>query len=139
MNHCDDQTKQIWLTNYLVRRKYVEFVDPPLLHFSQRAKVRRNRTLAYLFTNPNKMKMKVIIPSIHCRHKKWFFQPPVMSFGFLDVIFWGKGLEIDIYKPPNFIWSYHIHMVNVCWPKWPKTPKLTYLSNFDVKNSIKAS
>ena len=23
--------------------------------------------------------------------KKWFFRPPVMSFGFLDVIFWGEG------------------------------------------------
>ena len=36
--------------------------------------------------------------------KKWFFRPPVMSFGFLDVIFGGKGLEIDTYKPPNFFW-----------------------------------
>ena len=35
-----------------------------------------------------------------------------MSFGFLDVIFGGKGLEIDTYKSPNFIWSYHTHMVN---------------------------
>ena len=44
--------------------------------------------------------------------KKWFSRPPEMSFGFLDVIFGGKGLEIDTYKPPNFIWSYHTHMVN---------------------------
>ena len=59
--------------------------------------------------------------------KKWFFRPPVMSFGFLDVIFGGKGLEIDTYKPPNFIWSYHIHMVNTsCWPKWPRAPKLMF-------------
>ena len=36
----------------------------------------------------------------------------MMSFGFFDVIFWGKELEIDTYKPPNFIWSYHTHMVN---------------------------
>ena len=36
--------------------------------------------------------------------KKWFCRPPAMSFGFLDVIFGGKGLEIDTYKPPNFIW-----------------------------------
>ena len=35
-----------------------------------------------------------------------------MSFGFLDVIFVGKGFEIDTYKSPNFIWLYHTHMVN---------------------------
>ena len=34
-----------------------------------------------------------------------------MSFGFFDVIFGGKGLEIDTYEPPNFIWSYHTHTV----------------------------
>ena len=57
-----------------------------------------------------------------------------MSFGFLDVIFGEKGLEIDTYKPPKFIWSCHTHMVNTtCWPKWPRAPKLTFLSNFDVK------
>ena len=71
--------------------------------------------------------------------KKWFSRPPVMSFGFFDVIFGGKGLEIDTYEPPNFIWSYHTHMVNTCWPKWPRAPKSTFLSNFDVKNSIKSS
>ena len=71
--------------------------------------------------------------------KKWFFRPPVMSFGFFYEIFGGKGLEIDTYKPPNFIWSYHTHMANTCWPKWPREPKLTFLSNFDVKNSIKSS
>eukprot|EP00493_Phyllostaurus_siculus_P023364 UN23700 len=37
-----------------------------------------------------------------------------MSFGFLDVIFGGKGLEIDTYKPLIFIWLYHTHMVNAC-------------------------
>ena len=44
--------------------------------------------------------------------KKWFFRPLVMSFGFLEVIFGRKGLEIDTYKPSNFTWSYHTHMVN---------------------------
>ena len=34
-----------------------------------------------------------------------------MTFGFLDVIFGGEGLEIDTYKLPNLIWSYHTHMV----------------------------
>ena len=67
--------------------------------------------------------------------KKWFFGPPVMSFGFLDVIFGGKGLEINTYKPPNFIWSYHTHM---------KTPwKADYWANFwtwneDISGSRKA-
>ena len=49
--------------------------------------------------------------------KKWFFRPPTMSFGFLDVIFGEKGLEIDTYKHPKFVWSYHTHIVNTtCWP-----------------------
>ena len=33
-----------------------------------------------------------------------------MRFGFLDGIFGEKGLEIDTYNPPKFIWSYHIHI-----------------------------
>ena len=43
--------------------------------------------------------------------KKMFFRPLMMSFGFLDVIFWEKGHEIDTYKPSNLsghithIWS----------------------------------
>ena len=48
--------------------------------------------------------MKVVIPSMGSRDKKCFFRHPVMSFGFLDVIFGGKVLEIDTYEPPNFIW-----------------------------------
>ena len=71
--------------------------------------------------------------------KIWFFRPPMMSFAFLDMVFEGKGLEIDTYKPPKCIWSYHTHVVNTRWPKWSRRPKLTFLSNFDVKNSIKSS
>ena len=40
--------------------------------------------------------MKVIIPSTDCRQKQWFFWPPVMSFGFFDVLFWGIGLGISL-------------------------------------------
>ena len=77
------------------------------------------------------------------------YQPPSETKSFFDIPWWvlhfltwylgGKGLEIDTYKPPKFIWSYHTHMVNACWPKWPRAPKLTFLSNFYVKNSIKSS
>ena len=70
---------------------------------------------------------------------KWFFQLPMMSFAFLDMIFGGEGLGIDTYKPSKCIWSYHTHVVNTRWPKWSRRPKLTFLSNFDVKNSIKSS
>ena len=56
--------------------------------------------------------VKVVIPSTGCREKIWFFRPPMMSFAFLDMIFGGKGLQIDTYKPPKCIWSYHTHMVN---------------------------
>ena len=71
--------------------------------------------------------------------KIWFFRPPMMSFAFLDMIFGGKGLQIDTYKPPKCIWSYHTHVVNTSWPKWSKRPKFTFLTNFHVKNSIKSS
>ena len=43
-----------------------------------------------------------------------------MSFGFLDVIFGGKELEIDTYKPPKRIWSYNTHVVNARWSKWSR-------------------
>ena len=71
--------------------------------------------------------------------KIWFFRPPMMSFAFLDMIFGGKGLQIDTYKPPKCIWSYHTHVVNTSWPKWSKRSKFTFSSDFDVKNSIKSS
>ena len=48
--------------------------------------------------------VKQCIQHAYCRAKKWFSRPPVMSFWFLDVIIGKKGLEIDTYKPPNFIW-----------------------------------
>ena len=48
--------------------------------------------------------IKVVVSSTACRAKKWFSRPPAMSFGFLDVILGGKAIEIDTYKPPNFIW-----------------------------------
>ena len=54
--------------------------------------------------------------------KKWFFRPPMMSFAFLDMIFGGKGLQIDTYKPLKCIWSYHTHVVNTRWPKWSRRP-----------------
>ena len=44
--------------------------------------------------------------------KNGFLDPPMMSFAFLDMIFGGKGLQIDTYKPPKCIWSYHTHVVN---------------------------
>ena len=44
--------------------------------------------------------------------KNGFSDPPMMSFAFLDMIFGGKGLQIDTYKPPKCIWSYHTHVVN---------------------------
>ena len=59
--------------------------------------------------------MKLVIPSTHGREKMKVFSTPVMSFGFLDVIFGVKGLGIDTYKPLKFIWSYHKHMVNTTW------------------------
>ena len=71
--------------------------------------------------------------------KNGFFDPPMMSFAFLGMIFGGKGLEIDTYKPPKCICSYHTHVVNTRWPKWSRKPKFTFLSYFDVKNSIKWS
>ena len=58
--------------------------------------------------------------------KNVFFDPPVMSFAFLDMIFGRKGLEIDTYKPPKCIWSYHIHVVNTRSPKRSREIKLTF-------------
>ena len=63
-----------------------------------------------------KYKMFVIIPSLDFRREKCFFNP-VMSFGFLDVIFGGKGLEIDAYKPQtSFGCITHIWSTWLCWP-----------------------
>ena len=50
-----------------------------------------------------------------------------------------KNNAVDNYKPPKCLWSYHIHVVNTSWPKWSRRPKFTFLSYFDVKNSIKSS
>ena len=45
--------------------------------------------------------MKAVIPSTGPRRPKMVLSTPMMSFGFLDVIFGGKGLDIDTYKPPK--------------------------------------
>ena len=43
--------------------------------------------------------MKVVIPSTACRDKKMFFStPPMMSLGFLDVIFWENGRDLQAPK-----------------------------------------
>ena len=48
--------------------------------------------------------------------KKWFFRPPpVMSFGFLDVIFGRKRFEIDTYKPPKFVWLFSTLLLFEGW------------------------
>ena len=59
--------------------------------------------------------MKLVIPSTGSRDKKWIFRP-------LDMIFGGNGLEIDTYKPPKCIESYHTHVaestnVNQKWSR----------------------
>ena len=48
------------------------------------------------------------------------FPAPMMSFAFLDMIFWKKGFEIDTYKTSKCICSYHTHVVNTRSPKWSK-------------------
>ena len=71
-----------------------------------------NTILGLFLIYNGKLDLKVVIPSTVCRDKKLFFRPPpMMSFGFLDVIFREKGLEVDTYKSPNLfghithIWS----------------------------------
>ena len=66
----------------------------------------------------NQNKMKVVIPSTPCRDKTCFFRPSMMSFAFLDMIFEGKGHEIDTCKPTIyyiniFIWFYAIFDVKI--------------------------
>ena len=61
--------------------------------------------------------MKVPIPSTACRPEKWFFRPPEMNFGFLDMIFGGKELEIhtvitihqNLFGHITDIWSKHFY------------------------------
>ena len=57
-----------------------------------------------------------------------------MSFGFLDVIFGEKGLEIHSYKPPKCNGQHDV------LTKMPQSDKIdVFLRNFDVKNSIKSN
>ena len=86
--------------------------------------------------------LMVFISSILCRRKprkQLFFSTPHDELCVSGTDIWGKGLEINIYKHPMCIWSYHTCVVNTRWPKWSRRPKFTIFSNFDVKNSIKSS
>ena len=102
-------------------------------------KVLISSALTTNFCDLKNMKWRWLFHQAVVGKKIWFFRPPMMSFAFLGMIFGGKGLQIDTYKHPKCIWSYHTHVVNTSWPKWSKRPKFTFLSNFDVKNSIKSS
>ena len=70
-----------------------------------------------LFDHSLKMKkLKVVIPSTACRHKKMFY----------GMIFGGKGLEVDIYNILCYFWrqnclitrilAFWTTLVNACWP-----------------------
>ena len=82
--------------------------------------------------------MKVVIPSTACRHKKKFFGPPMMSFAFLDMIFVGKGFEINTYKPLKiYLVMSHTHVVNtVSLAKVIQRAKIDVLKQFYITVKI---
>ena len=54
-----------------------------------------------------------------------FFRPPETNIVFQTMIFGIKGLEMNTYKPPKRMRSYHTHGVNNCWLLLKKRPKNT--------------
>ena len=56
--------------------------------------------------------LKLVLPPRGSRDKNCFFDHSMMTFEFLDVIFEGKGLEMHVFKPQRFIWSYHTHVIH---------------------------
>ena len=57
-----------------------------------------------------------------------FFRTPEMTYVLQTMILGIKGLEMDTYKPPKRMRSYHTHGVNNCWLLLKKKPQNTYFT-----------
>ena len=88
----------------------------PLIFPHHDKKAKNMNSIFWKLGKAQKMKWRWLFHQRVVGKKIWFFRPPMMSFAFLDMIFGGKGLQIDTYKPPKCIWSYHTHVVNTRWP-----------------------
>ena len=75
-----------------------------------------------------------ILDTKSARGEKMVLSTPHDEFWISWRDIWGKGTWCSYLQAPKSIRSN-----NTCWPKWPRSTKLTFSSNFDVKNSVKSS
>ena len=81
--------------------------------------------IRYLTLETQIFKLKVVISRTNGREKIWFFRPPEMTYIFQTIMIRIKGLEMDAYKPPKRVRSYHTHGANSCWLLLKKQRKNT--------------